>query len=66
MLYFPPNPTQYQRYVATNGVTYTWLGDRWNARQAVEEGVAEYYIDNNDAFFEYNSDLHDELDGGAA
>ena len=65
-LYFPPNPTEGQRYVAVNGVTYTWLANRWNATQAIEEGIAEYYIDNSDAFFEYDPDIHAELDGGTA
>ena len=64
--YFPPNPTQGQRYVAINGVTCTWLGNRWNSTQAIEEGIAEYYIDNSDAFFEYDPDIHAELDGGTA
>ena len=66
MLYFPPNPAEGQRYVAVNGVTYTWLGNRWNSVQAIEEGVAEYYIDNGDAFFDYDPDLDAELDGGTA
>lgn len=65
-LYFPLNPTQGQRYVGTNGVTYTWLGNRWNSTQAVEEGVAEYYIDNSDAFFDYDPETDAELEGGTA
>ena len=66
MLYFPPSPTLGQRYVGINGVTYTWMGDRWNGVQALQQGVAEYYIDNGDAFFDYDADLDAELDGGTA
>lgn len=66
MLYFPSRPAQGQRYVATNGVMYTWLGNRWNSTQAIEEGVAEHYVDNGDAWFEYDADIDAELDGGTA
>ena len=65
-LYFPSNPVEGQRYVGINGVTYTWLGNRWNGSSALAEGVAEYYVDNSDAAFVYNPDLHNELDGGTA
>ena len=65
-LYFPPNPTEGQQYVGINGITYTWLGDRWSGDRALELGQASYYIDNSDAFFVYDPDLHDELDGGTA
>jgi hypothetical protein len=65
-LYFPPSPTEGQRYVGINGITYTWLGNRWSGTHALEQGQAEYYIDNSDAFFQYDPDLHDELDGGTA
>ena len=65
-LYFPPSPTEEQRYVALNGITYTWLGNRWNGTKALEQGEAEYYVDNGNASFEYDPDLHDELDGGTA
>lgn len=66
MLYFPPTPTVGQRYIGINGATYTWLGDRWNSIVAIEAGIAEHYVDNGNAFFEYNLLIHDELDGGGA
>ena len=65
-LYFPPNPTEGQQYVGINGITYTWMGDRWSGDRALELGQAFYYIDNSDAFFQYDPDLHDEVDGGTA
>ena len=65
-LYFPPNPEEGQQYVGINGITYTWLGNRWNGTHALEQGNAEYYVDNSNASFQYHSDLHDELDGGTA
>lgn len=65
-LYFPTSPEEGQKYVGTNGITYTWLGNRWNGTIAVSAGTAEYYIDNGDATFNYNADFHNELDGGIA
>ena len=65
-LYFPPSPEEGQQYVGINGITYTWLGNRWSGTHALEQGNAEYYVDNSNAFFQYDSDLHDELDGGTA
>lgn len=66
MIYFPPDPALGQRYVAINGVTYTWLGDRWNGVQALEQGTAEHYIDGGDANFEYDELRDGILDGGTA
>lgn len=65
-LYFPLEPTNGQKYVANNGITYTWLGNRWNGTMALAAGTAEYYVDNGDANFTYDPDLHNELDGGTA
>jgi len=66
MIYFPENPTLGQRYVGVNGVTYTWMGDRWNGVNALETGRAEYYVDNSDAEFEYDAVRDGLLDGGNA
>ena len=66
MIYFPPGASVGQRYVATNGATYTWLGNRWSSATAVAQGTAEYYVDGGDAGFEYNADRDAELDGGTA
>lgn len=65
-LYFPENPVNGQRYVATNGVTYTWIHNRWNGTYALAMGHAEYYVDNGDAIFVYDPALDNELDGGTA
>ena len=66
MIYFPETPTLGQRYVGVNGVTYTWMGDRWSSATAMAQGTAEYYVDGGDAAFEYDADVNDELDGGTA
>lgn len=66
MIYFPPSPTTGQQYVGVNGITYTWMGDRWSGVNALQQGTAEYYIDNGDAAFVFNADRDTELDGGTA
>lgn len=66
MLEFPDNPITGQRYVGINAVTYTWLGNRWNSITAIEQGIAEYYVDSGDANFVFNPDVDNELDGGLA
>ena len=66
LLDLPLNPTLYQQYVANNGVTYTWLGNRWNAEIAIRQGTAYFYYEGSDAAFEYNEIVDEELDGGWA
>jgi hypothetical protein len=66
MIHFPSSPSLGQRYVGVNGVTYTWLGDRWSAANALQTGHAEYYVDNGDAGFSYNSIRDGVLDGLSA
>ena len=66
MIYFPPNPTTGQDYVGQNGVTYTWMGNRWSGVNALAQGRADYFIDNGDASFIYNALRDAELDGGDA
>lgn len=66
MIYFPENPTLGQKYVGINGVTYTWMGDRWNGVAALQQGTAEYYIDGGDAEFDYDELRDGILDGGTA
>ena len=66
MIYFPPDPTTGQKYVGVNGVTYTWMGNRWSGIDALEQGTAEYYIDNGDASFVYDENRDGLLDGGDA
>ena len=66
MIYFPPSPTLGQQYVGINGVTYTWMGNRWSGVNAIQQVQAEYYIDNGDAGFDYNANRDGLLDGGTA
>jgi len=66
LLDLPLNPTLYQQYVAVNGVTYTWLGNRWSAETAVRQGTAYFYYEGADAAFDYDQVIDDELDGGWA
>ena len=66
MIYFPTSPTTGQKYVGVNCVTYTWMGDRWNGVNAIQQGQAEYYVDNGDAGFVYNESRDELLDGGTA
>jgi len=65
-LYFPPNPQEGQRYVGTNGITYTWIRNRWNGILALEQGAAYFYYEGSDAFFEFDPDAGSDLDGGWA
>lgn len=48
-LYLPPNPATGQVYVATNGATYTWLGNRWSSAAAVSNGTAVYVEEGGDS-----------------
>jgi hypothetical protein len=66
MIHFPANPVTGQQYVATNGVTYTWLTDRWNSTDAIEKQKVEYYIEGGDAAFFYAENRDGLLDGGTA
>jgi hypothetical protein len=50
MVVFPTSPTTGQQWVAENGVTYTWTGDRWSSVIAIQAGTAVAYIDNGDAY----------------
>ena len=60
------NPTLNQQYVANNGSTYTWLGNRWSTEPAIRRGTAYFYYEGADAAFDYNEVTDDELDGGWA
>jgi hypothetical protein len=66
MIYLPSNPTLGQKYVGIGGITYTWMGDRWNGVAALAAGTAKYYIDGGDAEFEYDENRDELLDGGTA
>ena len=66
MIYFPSDPETGQQYVGINGVTYTWMGDRWNGVNALQLGQADYFIEGGDAGFTYNATRDGILDGGTA
>lgn len=42
---FPTNPTTGDEYLADNGSTYIWMGDRWSGTQAVLSGMAQPVFD---------------------
>lgn len=57
---FPTNPKTGDDFVADNGVTYIWMGDRWSGTHAVITGMAQPVFDG-----EYSSSISDNtLDGG--
>ncbi len=61
----PVNPTVGQVYVPSNDVIYTWTGDRWSSKTAIEDGTAQYVADNQFADFAYNLEPENILHGGA-
>ena len=66
MIVFPSNPVTGQEFLADNGVTYIWMGDRWSATQAILTGQAQYTIDGLYAGSEYNPLIDATIDGGLA
>ena len=62
---FPTSPTLGQEYVATNGVTYVWLG-YWSSKQASETGKSYFTVDGGDSAYIFNELTDLELDGGTA
>jgi hypothetical protein len=64
MIYFPEEPSTGQVYVGINGVSYTWMGDRWSGTNALETGRADFFVEGGDSAFEYNEQRDAELDGG--
>jgi hypothetical protein len=65
MITFPPNPRTGDEFLADNGSTYIWMGDRWNGIYAVLTGRAQPVYDGAYASATYNSVLDNTLDGGA-
>ena len=63
MIDFPTNPTMGDEFLADNGATYIWMGDRWSGSYAVVTGAAQPVIDGEDAS-PYNSALDNTLEGG--
>jgi hypothetical protein len=60
---FPRTSTTGTEYVANNGVTYYWAGDRW--AQSTHNRV-KYVHDGSNAAHVYNSATDNTLDGGDA
>jgi hypothetical protein len=61
-LQFPSDPAQDQEFVADNGVTYIWAGDRWSSALGITQGRARFIIDG-----QYSDSLMDNtLDGNGA
>jgi hypothetical protein len=61
---FPTNPHTGDEFVAHNGVTYIWMGDRWNGSHAILTGKASPIYDGEYASSIYNSYSDNTLDGG--
>lgn len=58
---FPTNPTTGDDFLADNGSTYVWTGDRWSSSQAVQAGLAQPVFDGEYA----DATADTTLDGGA-
>lgn len=60
---FPTNPVTGDDFLATNGSTYTWMGDRWSGVHAILNGQAAPFFDGGDSS-PYNSYVDNTLEGG--
>lgn len=49
MITFPASPAIGQEYVATNGATYIWLGNRWSAAETIRNGDAVFIYEGGDS-----------------
>lgn len=66
MIEMPANPTVGQVYIPSNTVTYTWTGDRWSSKVAIDNATAQYVADNQFADFVYDPEFDNILNGGTA
>ena len=67
MITFPQNPVLGQEFVALNGATYVWLGNRWNSTTAIFNRTAAYIVESGDAYTwdtPENNAYDNTLDGG--
>lgn len=67
MITFPTTPTIGQEFVAVNGATYIWLGNRWNSVTAIQNKTAAYIVEGGDAYTwdDPENNIYDNtLDGG--
>ena len=62
-LTFPASPTTGQEFLADNGVTYNWTGNRW--AQSTHNRV-KYVYQGGDAAHQYSTATDFTIDGGAA
>lgn len=65
-LQFPSDPTEGQDFVADNGVTYIWTGDRWSSALGITNGKAKYVYDGLYSNNAYDPLFDNELDGNGA
>lgn len=63
---FPSSPTFGQIHVASNNVTYTWVGDRWSSENPMHNGDAVYTIFGGGARLDYFNTVDNTIDGGGA
>jgi hypothetical protein len=61
---FPTNPQIGDDFLAHNGATYVWMGDRWSGAQAVLSGRASPFYDGEYASSTYITNSDTTLDGG--
>jgi len=69
MIIFPTTPAIGQEFVATNGATYIWLGNRWNSVTAINNRTAFFIEEGGDAntwATPENGAYDTTLDGGTA
>lgn len=60
---FPTAPKLGDDFLATNGSTYIWMGNRWSGAQAILTGQAQPFFDGGDSS-PYNSSIDNTLEGG--
>lgn len=60
---FPTDPTIGDDFLADNGSTYIWMGDRWSSAFSVIQGIAQPVIDGGHAS-PFNLALYNTLEGG--
>lgn len=60
---FPTDPTIGDDFLADNGSTYIWMGDRWSSAFSVIQGIAQPDIDGGYAS-PFNLALYNTLEGG--
>ena len=60
---FPTDPETGDDFLADNGSTYIWMGNRWSSSYAVTQGVAQPVFDGGNSA-PFNTALDNTLDGG--